>query len=323
MIAHRILIIGLDGIGEASFTKARRMGLMPFWDGLRTDSLYGTLHSVMPYITPVAWSSFHTGCEPVKHGVLDWRVYDRFNRTDAIGVRAMIRKPTIWQWASQHGRRVACLGVPMCYPPDEVNGVMVSGFDTPLETDDFAYPKPLAAELRKSIADFSLLPKTNYGSRRRADLARTVEQAKDSLRVRADLFEHVVRRETFDLAMIQFQSTDWVQHRAWMYIDPHPLFPIDPQREALTLGFFAALDETLRRVLTVAEDRFDTICILSDHGFGRGLGTVYPNVLLKEMGLLTAHDEDIPPAEASRTHEPWFCKVPLVGSKLDTLRRVR
>jgi hypothetical protein len=81
-----------------------------------------------------AWSSFATGLGPGRHGLFDFTqklpgAYRlRFsNASDRLGA-------TLFARASRAGRRVLALGMPASYPPEPVDGLLVSGFDAPVST---------------------------------------------------------------------------------------------------------------------------------------------------------------------------------------------
>ncbi len=71
------------------------------------------------------------------------------------------KAPSIWKHMSDAGRRMAVLGMPGTYPPEPVNGCMVSGFDAPVTTRatrSFIHPRSLGDEIMRlggfTFADF-------------------------------------------------------------------------------------------------------------------------------------------------------------------------
>jgi predicted AlkP superfamily phosphohydrolase/phosphomutase len=78
-----------------------------------------------------AFISFITDKNPGGHGVFDFfeRVPGRY------GVRFVNansrRSRTLWRALGEAGRRVAVIGFPVTYPPEPINGLMISGFDAP------------------------------------------------------------------------------------------------------------------------------------------------------------------------------------------------
>ena len=129
----RVLLIGLDGATFDVLGPLMRDGVMPELKDLMDNGTWGPLESTRPPITPAAWTTFMTGKGPGKHGIIDFLRYDpktnrlSFNDNKKISTKAK----TIWQILSDKNYRVGSINVPMTFPPEPVNGFMISGFDTP------------------------------------------------------------------------------------------------------------------------------------------------------------------------------------------------
>ena len=113
-------------------------------------------------MTLPSWSSMLTGCNPGKHGIFDF-VVKKPDRWALEFTNASHRTvPTIHEILSRRGARVASIAVPTTWPPTEVNGIIVSGFDSPVSTGidgSFCHPPELYSELMKrfgglKFADF-------------------------------------------------------------------------------------------------------------------------------------------------------------------------
>jgi predicted AlkP superfamily phosphohydrolase/phosphomutase len=68
-MAKKVLIIGLDGRTWRVFNRLFEDGTMLFFGRLVKNGSSGILEYTIPTITPMAWSSFHTGLGPEKHGI--------------------------------------------------------------------------------------------------------------------------------------------------------------------------------------------------------------------------------------------------------------
>jgi predicted AlkP superfamily phosphohydrolase/phosphomutase len=90
--------------------------------------------------------TFATGVNPGRHGIFDFtrRVFGTYEVTF---INSTFRaEPSVWRQLSDQGRRVCVLGLPGTYPPEQINGCMISGFDTPVTTRadaSFIYPAEL------------------------------------------------------------------------------------------------------------------------------------------------------------------------------------
>ena len=127
----RVFMIGWDG---ATFDLIRPWvaeGKLPTIARLMAAGAHGQLRSTLPPMTFPAWTSFMTGMNPGKHGIYDF-TRPRPGRYELEFVNGGQRRaPSFWQILSQAGRRVASISLPCTYPPEQVNGIMISGFDAP------------------------------------------------------------------------------------------------------------------------------------------------------------------------------------------------
>ncbi|MCH8334079.1 alkaline phosphatase family protein, partial [Candidatus Sumerlaeota bacterium] len=111
--------------------------------------------TTLPPISPVAWSSFQTGCNPGRHRIFDFLVPNRKSylpelcsaqirppsRSFSLGkYRIPIGKPVLrlgrkskpfWKTLGEHGIFSAVLRVPITFPPEKFNGVMLSAMAVP------------------------------------------------------------------------------------------------------------------------------------------------------------------------------------------------
>ncbi|MHC4185139.1 MAG: alkaline phosphatase family protein, partial [Planctomycetota bacterium] len=118
---RRVLIIGIDGGTWTILEPAIEQGHMPYLRSLRQAGSYGILQSTIPAITPAAWAAFQTGMNPGKTGVFDFCYWDIKQRRKRY-VSSLSLERTIWERASQQGKRVAIINVPVTYPPKTING---------------------------------------------------------------------------------------------------------------------------------------------------------------------------------------------------------
>src|SRR4030042_2602820 len=111
----------------------------------------------MPPATYPALSPFMTGTNPGKHGLFDFTA--RVPGTYAIEfVNSTHRRmPTLWKILSDAGFRVGVLGMPSTYPPEHLNGYMISGFDSPVATGigaSFVWPRDLYKDIRNEVGEY-------------------------------------------------------------------------------------------------------------------------------------------------------------------------
>ncbi|MBI4514408.1 MAG: alkaline phosphatase family protein [Deltaproteobacteria bacterium] len=284
-----LLIFGLDGATLELVRPLADKGLLPNLQRLFGAGAWGPLQSTVPPATFPAWTTFMTGVNPGRHGIFDFtrRVSGRY----AVEfVNGSFRKvPTVWNRLSAAGKRVAVLGVPGTYPPEPLNGCMISGFDTPVTVRadaSFVYPPELAPLVEASggfpFADFQEFRVDRQWYR---EALRGLLQG---VATKARLATRILRRERWDCAMVLFGESDTVAHHFWRHCDPaSPRFDESGAAEfgGAIRSVYAALDSAIGDLIEASQP--DAVLVCSDHGFG-GAATiaVHLNRQLEQAGLL-------------------------------------
>ncbi|GMV98635.1 MAG: alkaline phosphatase family protein [Phycisphaerae bacterium] len=289
---QRVFVLGIDGASWNVLDVQLAAGRMPALAAFLAGGVRGDLASVVPPITPAAWSSFHTGKHPDKHGVLDFRGFDSRRGRLYFNSARQIRGATLWQQLSEHGRRVGLVHVPMTYPPPAVNGVVVSGFDTPSLDSAFCHPPELRGRLLEWFPDYLFAPDRAVEDSA-AHMAALLAAGRKGLGQRADLVERLHAGDRFDVFMVNFQELDWLLHKIYLYAVEEDEHLRQSGLMADVRAFFETLDGCLDRVLRIGRD-YDVQMMVSDHGFTRDLGILYPNAVLEARGFLARRPEGEP-----------------------------
>jgi predicted AlkP superfamily phosphohydrolase/phosphomutase len=282
----RVLVIGLDGVTFDLLGPWIDAGELPNLRRLMQQGAWGTLRSTLPPISSSSWSSFATGVNPGKHGLVDF-VYPGADSYKVSMVNATSRRTrALWNWLNDAGYKVGLLGIPTTYPPEPVDGFMISGFLAPGPNSEWAYPRELKEELRSELGEFQLAPDERYRSTRHLD--RFLDDLEASVENRTQAALYLLRSKTWDLFTVVYWDTDMVQHETWRLLDPrhprHDAPEADAQRERI-LGFHRKVDADVGRLL--AEVDSDTlIVVMSDHGFGPVHSFFLTNNWLADLGLL-------------------------------------
>ena len=279
----RFLLIGLDGAEPSLVEPWMDAGWLPNLARLRGGGAYVRCASTTPPVTFPAWTTCVTGVNPGKHGIFDFtRMREGAYAIEFVN-STQRGAPALWNILSAAGKRVGVLGVPSTYPPETVNGFMVSGFDSPVCTRvdrSFVSPSELFPEVRGwRFADFQ---ETGIGCGWHAKaLAKLLEgvAAKESTALR------LYRREPWDFFMVVFGESDTVAHHFWMFHDPKSPRH-QPGFERAIAQVYQRLDEAVGRLADAAGPDV-TVGVVSDHGFGgAGTGVVHLNNWLARMGYL-------------------------------------
>lgn len=152
---RRVVVLGLDGQDPELTERFMEEGILPNFSRLRDSGAFRPLATTVPAESPVAWSSFMTGCNPGKHRIYDFLVPDRRSmlpelssssvtpppRTLKIGAfRIPLSRPrmtstrkgkTFWKTLGEYGVFSTVVRVPLTFPPEKFNGLLLSAMCVP------------------------------------------------------------------------------------------------------------------------------------------------------------------------------------------------
>ncbi len=282
MSYRKLLVIGLDGAPYPLIRNWVQAGYLPNLARLIDQGSFGVLQSTMPVHSPTAWASFMTGLNPGNHGVFDFvkREKDsyqfRFVRADQIG------GISLWRLLSSYGRQVAVMNVPMTYPPESVNGYLISGLGTPIYAT-YTYPPEMTEELnamgyRVNKDEFFTPGKEDEWL---ADIYNTSKR-------RAETAVRLISEKPWDFFMVVFRNTDEICHFFWHHMDEtHPLHdPHAPDKYKNAIrDFYQQVDIWVGELLQAAGENVNVL-IMSDHGAGPLYQDVFLNEWLWQNGWL-------------------------------------
>ncbi|MFC1683625.1 alkaline phosphatase family protein [Candidatus Zixiibacteriota bacterium] len=287
--AQRVILLGLDGGTFYLLKPWIEDGLMPNLGALMKQGTWGDLASTIPATTPPAWSTCVTGKNPGKHSVLDFRESFLRDRQRPLINSKSIRAKKLWQILADHDKRVGLVSVPITYPPQPVNGFVISGLLTPDGESNYTYPAELKDELLSAIGDFVVnidIPK--YDVDALDDALAFLDEILYSFQKRKEAFFHLLTERQWDFFMIVFIFADRIQHLFWKYIDPQTKLFNSKRASQLRDKIrecYAAFDEMLGQLEARLDD--DTqLFIMSDHGFGATRAWINVNTYLARLGLL-------------------------------------
>ena len=286
--AEKIFIASLDGATFDVLLPLVHQGYMPNLARMLESGPVAELESVVPPVTAPAWTSFMTGKNPNKHGIFDFTRFDFEHYDWKINNSQHIRSKTIWQILSDHHKQVVVIGLPYTFPTYEVNGAMVAGWDAPSKSS-FTYPEDLSREILTifpdygSSSDLSLWNHLSADSE--ADFDNFIDKLIRSFEETATLASQFLKTKKWDVFMVHFQQTDWIQHKLWGYIERACRDTQDHHwRLEQVRKCYQAFDRYVGKLLAEVSPLSPLRIVLSDHGFGSNRGTIYPNHVLRKLG---------------------------------------
>ena len=287
-LSPKAIIIGLDGATFDLIQPWAEEGLLPTFARLMSEGTWGRLESIVPPLTGTAWNSFATGKNPGKHGIFDF-IHRGKEDYNGVPINASMRDgESIWHLLSEAGKRVGVLSVPATYPPEPVDGFMVTGMLTPPDVADYTYPLSLADELQEAVPDFTTSPEgVAHPLGREIGLIDALDRMIDMDMKTA---RYLINRFELDFFMTVLKETDVAMHWLWRFMDKkHPWYPHnddvpDRLREGLK-HCYQRMDGCLSEFLDIAGD--DTVfIIMSDHGAGPLEQYIHVNAWLLSEGFM-------------------------------------
>lgn len=289
---HKVVIIGWDGATWDLIDPWIAEGKLPNLARFREQSTHGPLKSTDPPFTFPAWTSFLTGKNPGRHGVFDFTERVPGTRRIQFVNAKRVRAKTCWRLLSDSGRRVCCMGVPVSYPPEPINGVLICGFDAPgaasAADETSVFPPEALGEINAAVGKY--ITSANIMQLMNDD--RHEEALNEILKVmdqKGKTAKYLLQREAWDVFMILWGESDLIGHHFWRFCDPNsPLYARSDSarvREAIYL-VYKKLDDWLPQILEECPpESVKVIC--SDHGFGgSGDRIIYMNKWLADNGYL-------------------------------------
>jgi predicted AlkP superfamily phosphohydrolase/phosphomutase len=269
----RLFVLGIDGVPHSLIQRK-------FGDGslknLRSISESGTsrrMNSVFPTISSVAWTTYSTGLNPAEHSIFGFvdRKPNPFSMF--IPLSKDRKSESLWRNLSLQGKRVIVINVPLTYPPEEVNGIVASGFLCtaldklcyPGEYNDYFESKGYVIDVDAWIA--------------RDDKRKFMDELFRALEKRFEIAFDLMSREEWDFFQLHVMETDRLLHFFWEDVESGGDFGGDAEK------FFSLLDSYIGRLRERLNDN-DRLLILSDHGFCSVKSEVELNMWLEQEGLL-------------------------------------
>lgn len=262
-----VLAVGIDGACWSLVDNWIDEGELPNLQEIRDNGTWGDLESCVPPVTCPAWKCYSTSQNPGELGVFWWESLDIASKESFTPSSRSFSHPELWDILNDAGVTTGVVGMPLTYPPKEVDGFMVSG--GPGAPDhDFTYPEDVEDEL-KSKFDYTprpTFPADSEGDNEEEFAEKSIEQVDLDFKVAKHLYE---KYDVDFLQVCSFEINAPLQHqfydgeptkRAWKIIDDH-------------LGDLA--------------DEFEYVVIHSDHGTSEMDQQFFINSWLAQEGYLT------------------------------------
>ena len=278
--SRRVVFIGIDGTPHSLITRLVAEGHVPNMARILSEGTYAPMYSVYPTVSSVAWSCMMTGVNPARHGIYGFVDRKPGSYNLYIPTSRHMTSETLWEYLSEHGKRVIVMNVPVTYPPRKVNGILVAGFLAP-NVDKVAYPPDVSARLKSWGYRIDTDP---WVARKSKD--DFLEDFRETLAARGRTLLGFMDGEPWDYLHCHIMETDRLHHFLWEQMEN-----ADPIYEPAFYDCYHQIDELLGEVRRRLDDD-TTLMLMSDHGFCTLRQEVYINNWLRDAGYLSFRSDD-------------------------------
>ncbi len=292
----RVLLIGIDGATLRVARPLLEKGRLPNLAAIAHEGVSGRLRSFRPLFSPAIWASIATGKSREKHGIPFFTRKDHQGRNQLF--QSNDRKThALWNIASDANLTVGVVNWWNTFPPERIEGIMVSDHALPGQLGDRArglkavsgnegYPvspfqwaqklvsllamdEPLTS-VEDPISGKSDLPAWARGF----ILSKAYDRDQTVVRI-ALAIEHQLQP---DLLMVYLKGIDNVSHMFWGALEPASLYPdslrftaSERANAAEVLYRYYEYTDALIGLLVERYDSDDLVMVVSDHGFESGV----------------------------------------------------
>lgn len=324
-----LVVIGFDAANAALVSRLVDEGKLPTVAGLRKRGVSGTIAGVEGFYVGSTWPSFSTGLNPAGHGFyrlvqLRNGTYEFFKPLEDANALGGV---PFWRIASDAGKRVALLDVPLAPPEPQINGAFVSAWGAHntvfgLQTT----PPDLAGHIVGLIGDYPAPSNCDMHDVDAAGFAGFIEQLERAIEAKTTLTVDMLDRDAWDLLVQVYTESHCIGHQCWHIHDSgHPNHdPLLRDRLGNPLEtIYRSLDDGLARMIERAGDA--TVLLLAAHGMDtfRGADFLLPEILVR-LGASNRPGQDGKASLASRARLAVSrARKSLPDPLQDAIRRVR
>jgi predicted AlkP superfamily phosphohydrolase/phosphomutase len=270
----KIVVLGIDGVPYSFLKKGLDEGKFRNIEKItKENENFKKYNSVYPTVSSVAWTSYMTGKNPGEHSIFGF--VDRNTKPFELKIPLASDRTakTLWKMISEEGKKVLVMNVPVTYPPEEFNGILISGFLAPT-IEKAVKPSSYVGYLKEKGYIIDVDPRFGHTDRRRF-----MDELHRALDIRMEVFSDLLSKDDYFLAQCHIMETDRINHFFWGDYEDGGEFKEDFEK------FYSKLDEWIGKTYSLLNDE-DVFIVLSDHGFCRVKYNVQMNHFLENEGYL-------------------------------------
>ena len=278
-----VIAIGLDAADPVLLEKWMSQGHLRNLQRLRDKGSYGRLTNQEYYKAETPWTTFLTGCLPIKTGY--WspiKFHEGSYQAEVVNAYDFKEFPPFYALGDDY--RVAVFDMPQSTLSDDVNGLQVLawGAHSP-QTPSHSQPASLLKELHQAHGEHPALHK-DHGDWWDDDYLQRLQTALvTGIQRRVAICRDLLHRESWDLFLTIFSETHSAGHDFWFLSQPdHPLYQQRQAREDAMLAVFEKVDQAIGDIVTEAPQDAN-IVVFAAHGSDNNNTDVPSMILLAEL----------------------------------------
>ncbi|MEO1087084.1 MAG: alkaline phosphatase family protein, partial [Acidobacteriota bacterium] len=121
----RVMILGLDGMDPQTIDLLMAEGKLPNFARLRSEGAYGRVDCPKPLLSPILWTTIATGKNAADHGIGHFTAVDPSTGEELPVTSQMRRVKSIWNMATEAGRKPVVIGWWATWPPEDVGDGLI------------------------------------------------------------------------------------------------------------------------------------------------------------------------------------------------------
>jgi predicted AlkP superfamily pyrophosphatase or phosphodiesterase len=269
-----VVMISVDGL--AAFYWDDENAEMPTLRALAAGGALGRMKASAPTVTWPNHATLVTGVTPSRHGVVGNNYYDRKNRRPVALIsdpdfdqEQIVKVPTIYDLAKRKGLQTAAVRWPASRNAKSL---------------DWTFPDVASNEILRKYTTSALLNECLAAGL--WEDGEVVDAGRPNVQIVSDpmcarVFDFILRNHRPQLALLHLIHVDHVQHLSG---------PRSPEAYAA----IKMADEQVRSIWEFLKKEYPdraTLVIVSDHGFSPTEHLIFPNVILRDAGLVEVKDK--------------------------------
>lgn len=259
-------ILGLDGGSFELINKWMEKGSLPNIRQLCEEGVSSDMQSCLPPVTCPNWKCYATGKNPGKLGVFWWeKILREENKIVNTSSSHHFDGKEFWRFMDDE---VAIVNLPTSYPPEEINGIHVSG-GPGSEQSGYTYPEDLEKDLNSKY-NYQIHPENMSLLSKDSPDNKCVDEIYELIDERFDLIEDLIQSNDYEFIHLTVFYLNVLQHFYWDH---------DVVKKAWNM-----IDSRIGEIME--NGSLDHIFIMSDHGSNKIETEFHINTWLEENGYL-------------------------------------